>query len=1529
MARGFRIAAAYVELNADSAGLRRDAREGVVKALRGLEGKVQLKASTVGLKAEARRKVKEALAGLSADIRLKVDGGRLRTSAEAEVKKATRGLNGSFELKFNAGALRTNLKARIKEASKGIKIHIPVKADTTGLRAELRAAIAAAQAGLDIRIPVNINGDPLVRTITRTNNSMGGMSRRVKTWVTAIVSLMGGIAPAIGTVVNMLEAVGPAALVSVPMIASLGLVLGTVAVGGNGVAHAIAMSAESSKDFNEALAKLTPEAQDFVKAVVSSKGAFKGMASAVQDVLFSGLDDSFRSMAKQTLPDLQGGLGGTAMQLNKMTVSTMAMVESLSRTGTLKQAFGGLMMAFEPLIPMPGQFLNMLTKTSIAATPLFVRMTTSMGSGVDKLNAKVDQMFASGQLQGNINRSAQSILDFFKKIGNNSEWQTFVNKIKTTGPELGQTLGRISEALLKLMNNAGPLFAVVLNVADGFARLVNAIPDGVIGTILGVAGAMKIMGLAGAAWKAVTGAAAVTSLTRFVTAARMSGVASAIRGVATSMTLLQKASVVLAILGAGIAILDHFSKANVTAAPNVAKLSTSLAKLTDNGGQFSGELKKTFTNAEGLGTALDTLNGGVEKNIGSWHKLLGITKDTSATDWIQKTIDNIKNGDKSVESYRKKLNGIDEALADMVQSGNGDLAAAAIQQLGISSKDSKKYLDGYHLALDDQEKANQLAATSMGVFGEAAVATSQKLEQLKSDTDGLAKSLFALNNSNRDAVDALGDWEAAGDKLVAQAKKHSGALTYQNGVISQNTQAQRDNVDALNEYAAKTEAAGMASYQSNGNWSQSIGIWRQGHAELVKQATQMGLNSTQANAYADSILRIPTQKQIRLEMVGQAQKQIDSVVASFQAAPDKKTITVEALSASAMGVLKKLGYTVTQLPDGRFTVTANDKGAKDSLSKLSKYKVSDKDIKVVVESQNAISQLGEVVKKIKATPGAKSVTVTTLNKAAIDALEKVGYKVKTLPNGKFTVTANTGTASHNIAGIQAQRDRLTGKTITFTTHRVTIVDTLKGQSLHDVVGATGGLASNLNRFATGGSISGGVLKGPGTKTSDSLVALLSRGEFVMQASAVDKYGPQFMAMLNSGMMPRFPGYAAGGYTKKRSVGKGSKKHTEYYYQGRWMTKDEYNKAHGAANELSGQTTFSHFGKMAYAQGSYKRTEIENQLGRPQSVDSLVKDLNKYRSLITTSTSGKTESTLLKKLDSSGKALLAQQKKLEGVNKALDGAKDKLANLKDSFNQLKESVKGSILSFGNITKAGKYGTSTSTLISQMQSDAGKATQFSGMLDQLKARGVDGQIISDIAAAGIAGGGMATAQTLLGSSDADIKKINDLQKQLTTAATSAGNTVADAMYGAGIKAAEGLVKGLTAQQAAIEAQMMAIAKSMEAAIKKALGIKSPSRVMMALGKHTGNGYALGIEASQPAVLRATRAMASTPAGVATLSRPMASQAVSQPGATYTVGDIHVHIDGASMDLSNPAKARATAKAIAGYVKEEIRLDDKKRK
>jgi hypothetical protein len=85
---------------------------------------------------------------------------------------------------------------------------------------------------------------------------------------------------------------------------------------------------------------------------------------------------------------------------------------------------------------------------------------------------------------------------------------------------------------------------------------------------------------------------------------------------------------------------------------------------------------------------------------------------------------------------------------------------------------------------------------------------------------------------------------------------------------------------------------------------------------------------------------------------------------------------------------------------------------------------------------------------------------------------------------------------------------------------------------------------NLLGFSSGGSVkgfaTGGYIDGPGTKTSDSILARLSRGEFVIKADTVSKFGVGFFEKLNRGLMPKFDSFgfakfATGGFVSPNII----------------------------------------------------------------------------------------------------------------------------------------------------------------------------------------------------------------------------------------------------------------------------------------------------------------------------------------------------------------------------------------------------------
>jgi hypothetical protein len=189
---------------------------------------------------------------------------------------------------------------------------------------------------------------------------------------------------------------------------------------------------------------------------------------------------------------------------------------------------------------------------------------------------------------------------------------------------------------------------------------------------------------------------------------------------------------------------------------------------------------------------------------------------------------------------------------------------------------------------------------------------------------------------------------------------------------------------------------------------------------------------------------------------------------------------------------------------------------------------------------------------------------------------------------------------------------------------------------------------------------------------------------------------------------------------------------------------------------------------------------------------------------------------------------------------LKAAEKKLSDLKKAKSDYAANVRSNILGSANITSNDDGSVvSTGSILQKLKDAAVKAQKFAQNIAAMKAKGVSSAVIDQIVQQGVEGGSEAAAALSSGTPE-QIKAINDQQKKLADAATKAGKVSSSSMYDTGINAAKGLVKGLKKQKKAIEKTMLDIARSMVKAIKKALGIKSPSRVMAKIGDWTAEGF-----------------------------------------------------------------------------------------
>ncbi|AUG87203.1 tail length tape measure protein [Streptomyces phage Omar] len=252
-------------------------------------------------------------------------------------------------------------------------------------------------------------------------------------------------------------------------------------------------------------------------------------------------------------------------------------------------------------------------------------------------------------------------------------------------------------------------------------------------------------------------------------------------------------------------------------------------------------------------------------------------------------------------------------------------------------------------------------------------------------------------------------------------------------------------------------------------------------------------------------------------------------------------------------------------------------------------------------------------------------------------------------------------------------------------------------------------------------------------------------------------------------------------------------------------------------------------------------------GLESQFDTVKKTLGELTGLIGKAKVSKAFTDRLKRDQASLNKLLSQW---DGIQKKLDSARKSLADLKEAKADYAANIAGRIVDAADVTdmEGGFKG-----IIEQLQQSVAQARHFAEVLAKLKKLGLNSETFDQLAQAGPEAG-MAAAEAILAAGKSGVNQVNELEKQLQEAAAKVGKTASEVMYDNGIHMAEGLVKGLESQADKIEKTMLRISEAMVKAIKKALGIHSPSRVLKRIGSYVGQGFQLGLLGEKAGIAKA---------------------------------------------------------------------------
>lgn len=497
-------------------------------------------------------------------------------------------------------------------------------------------------------------------------------------------------------------------------------------------------------------------------------------------------------------------------------------------------------------------------------------------------------------------------------------------------------------------------------------------------------------------------------------------------------------------------------------------------------------------------------------------------------------------------------------------------------------------------------------------------------------------------------------------------------------------------------------------------------------------------------------------------------------------------------------------------------------------------------------------------------------------------------------------------------------------------------------------------APGVEKKATGGPI-----VGPGTGTSDDILAMLSNGEHVWTDEEVRKAGGHgvveaWRQQVRAGMVPAFAGGGAVGSARRR-LSSAEKRLDAISRAGRKTTPAERRREQAQAKVDAARESLrkaEERQREAERKAEERRREAERKAKEERERRARVNDLRTdlrtdlrrgdLRDQITGGLSGgysavdrlfglganedlsrssrSRANSSARKFETSLRSLYKQA---ERIDEKLKAAQDKAAEL----NRIKDSVSSGLLNertvdvgdyqnFANGQWATHSGLAGATR--RLSADVGAMKSFAGKLKKLAAAGIPGAIIQEIASAGVAEGST-MADAFLDATDAERQSYIGAWSDYEKYANQAGQYVSEGFHKGGAAAADGVVKGLEGKQKNVEAAIANLAKAMESTFKQVLGIASPSKVTTALGEFVGDGAVVGIRNRIVDVQAAAAELAAAAVPSAPLSTTMAVDVTAAPVTGDDLGAAGLAMnDMSATTLSAMEQMKATvAEGFAGML------------
>jgi len=1368
------------------------------------------------------------------------------------------------------------------------------------------------------------------------------------------------------------------------------------------VAEAQASAAAQTSKLDQALDRLSPKARAFVGTLREMAPAWRAMRLDVQDALFDGLGTRLSRVGAQILPTVRQGLTGIASDANVMGRNVLGAVSNLERTGQLKQVFDGVRQSLGNLSRIPGQMVTGFAQLSIAAQPVFDRITQGAASTVDKVMARLSVKLADGSLTKTIDTALDVAISFGHVLAD--AWGILSNILGAASDVGGNFFTVIGSALAEIRRiTALPevqaalrqIFTALQAIATLFAGALGVALQAVLPILAALAPAVtqvaKLLGPAVAEILSQLGQALLPVAVALGPVLVEAAKALSALGVALAPLLPPLGELVAALLPALTPILAALTRVFTALAPAIGMvarligpvllpviegLTGLIAELvTQYADAFLQILRQLLPVVPMLVPALVQLGESVGQILTAVTPLLPqltllavelitallpalmpllppliqlnlllvriatwaiVSVVIPALGLLIRFLGGLRTAfQPAIDAVTWLTNGIAwlfEKLYDILLGHSiiPDIVNGALRWF------TGLWRGGIRLFTDLKDGAVQIWR---GLWSLVETVASGSWRLVRQGFDAFADG---LKNAFKGARDSIGEiW--AGLKALVKAPIRFWIETVYNGGIVKVWNATAARLPGVPDMARMALPHGFA----RGGILPGQSSWRDGDDQLVPMRRGEGV-------YVSEVMRDPYERARLYAMNAAAMRGADPAAARAQYGFAEGGIigglkSVGSSIADGVGSVLKKGANAVRggLADvaeaafkpvkaGLSTALGTNRGSWPGMVAAAPLGLIDRAIDYI-RGKDVPEASGRWAKPVDAAYGTRFGVAGRLwssgRHTGLDFPARTGTPVVAVDNGTVQSAESGGPYGKHVlishggglqslyahmsqiaakvgAGIkQGARVGAVGATGNVTGPHLHLEARLNGRTVDPMpylTGPTGDGGSGVQRWR-------GVVQQTLGQVNQSLSLVDTTLRRMNQESGGN---PRAVNLTDSNAKARNP--SVGLMQVIRS--------TFERYAGKYRATGPF--LYGVSVDptanvyASMRYALARYGSLSAAYnrpGGYARgglvgsTRTTRPLGRGYATGGVITVGG--RRIDTGPIAASVGAGFLKQLTGTAAQISAAMTQVanavknafKGVRTDLDNrllARITTANTRlQTLARQRDTIAAQIsaanqLAADSASQAGQFAQMTSLpnggntfgadgILSGLTVRLGQIREFGKNLQTLATRGLSKVLLQQLITAG-PDQGAAYAKALVDATPQQLKDINSVQAQITSASSQYGKDAADALYDAGAQAGKGFLAGLKAQQASINKAMSDLAKSIQTTIRAALKIKSPSQVFARLGAYVVQGFARGMQTTIPTAV-------ATAARMADLVRSSATAAASRTESsttTTTVGDRHLH-------------------------------------